>query len=57
MHSAPVIHTANRIIHIALCVVKNVKKSIMTTMVQSADVMHALEKEAHGKLKNVFKGE
>lgn len=57
MHYAQVIHTASLIIHIALCAVMNAKKSIMTVMVQSADVMNAPKQEAHGKLKIVFKEE
>ena len=55
MHYAQVIHTVSLIIHIALCAVRNAKKSIMTAMVQSADVMNAPKQEAHGKLKIVFK--
>jgi hypothetical protein len=55
MRYAQVIHTESRIIHTALCAVRNAKKSIMTDTVLSADVMNAPKQEVHGKLKIVFK--
>jgi hypothetical protein len=46
---------ANRLIHIALCVVLNAMKSISTKTVTLWDAMNVYPQKAHGSLMNVFR--